>query len=140
MLCRGVPNSGKDGIVPLDGMVETDWLPFGFTMNWQFTRPGMVSFMKDEPFCFIMPVPHLAIEEITPEVKPLVADKPLHDEYWAWSRSRNEFLAKLAAGDPAVTKEAWQRFYIRGTRDPDGPVPETHRPKRRLSKPVEAAE
>ena len=30
---RGAPNTVKDGIVPLDGLVETDWLPFTFTMN-----------------------------------------------------------------------------------------------------------
>jgi hypothetical protein len=40
----------------------------------------------------------------------------------------------------ALAPGAWQRFYIRGTREPGGPVSETHRPKRRLSKPVEAVE
>jgi hypothetical protein len=33
--CRGAPNSHKDGIVALDGLIETDWLPFFFTMNWR---------------------------------------------------------------------------------------------------------
>ena len=42
--CRGAPNTVKHGIVPLDGLVETDWLPFPFTMNWRFTRPGTVRF------------------------------------------------------------------------------------------------
>jgi hypothetical protein len=39
---RGAPNDAKDGIHALDGMVETDWLPFPFTMNWRFTRPCTV--------------------------------------------------------------------------------------------------
>ena len=43
----------KDGIQPLTALVETDWLPFPFTMNWIFTRPGKVRFEKGEPFCFI---------------------------------------------------------------------------------------
>jgi hypothetical protein len=30
---RGSPNAFKDRIVPLEGVVETDWLPFPFTMN-----------------------------------------------------------------------------------------------------------
>jgi hypothetical protein len=41
-------NSPKDGIAPLTGVIETDWLPYPFTMNWQMTRPGSVRFDKDE--------------------------------------------------------------------------------------------
>src|SRR5262245_59488229 len=41
---RGIPNYAKDGIVALDGVIETDWLCFTFTMNWQCTRPGLVVF------------------------------------------------------------------------------------------------
>ena len=40
------PNHVKDGIQPLVGLVETDWLPFPFTMNWIFTRPGTRSASK----------------------------------------------------------------------------------------------
>ena len=36
---------------PLVGLIETDWLPFPFTMNWVFTRPGRVRLEKGEPFC-----------------------------------------------------------------------------------------
>ena len=43
---RGIPNQPKDGIAPLDGLVETDWLDFTFTMNWQFTRPGSITFKR----------------------------------------------------------------------------------------------
>ena len=34
----GSPNSPKDGIYPLTGVIETDWSPYTFTMNWRFTR------------------------------------------------------------------------------------------------------
>lgn len=139
ILCRGAPNTPKDGIAPLDGLIETDWLPFTFTMNWQFTRPGSVTFMKGEPFCFIMPMPHLALDEVTPVVKPLASDPALQAEYDAWNSSRNAFNAKLAAGEPETVKEAWQRFYLRGTREATASPPETHRHKRRLAKPVTEA-
>lgn len=135
-LVRGSPNRGKDGIVPLDGLVETDWLPFTFTMNWQFTRPGTVSFMEGEPFCFIMPVEHLGLDEVTPVIKPLAADPALRAEYDAWHASRTAFKAGLEAHDPATVKEAWQRFYLRGSMDPQGTAAPTHKPKRRLAKPV----
>ncbi|HMZ02762.1 MAG TPA: DUF6065 family protein, partial [Burkholderiaceae bacterium] len=34
MLVRGPTNCAKDGAAPLDGIVETDWAPYSFTMNW----------------------------------------------------------------------------------------------------------
>ena len=40
LMVSGSPNHVKDGIQPLVGLVETDWLPFPFTMNWIFTRPS----------------------------------------------------------------------------------------------------
>src|SRR5581483_8188124 len=36
----GPANRFKDGISPLSGVMETDWTPFTFTMNWKFTRPN----------------------------------------------------------------------------------------------------
>ena len=38
LMVSGPLNHLKDGIQPLSGVVETDWLPFTFTMNWKFTR------------------------------------------------------------------------------------------------------
>ena len=50
---RGSPNTAKRNLVRLEGLVETDWLDFPFTMNWRFTRPGTVQFERGEPFCFM---------------------------------------------------------------------------------------
>ena len=50
-------NEPKDGLQPLTGIIETDWAPFTFTMNWKFTRKlAPVAFEQDEPFCMIFPV------------------------------------------------------------------------------------
>lgn len=135
-ICRGAPNFLKDGIMALDGMVETDWLPFGFTMNWLFTRPGTVTFAKGDPFCFIMPLQHLALDTITPEILPLASNPELSAENQAWADSRSEFVAKLALNDSETVREKWQKFYLHGTRVKDGEVSSTHRPKLRLSKPT----
>jgi hypothetical protein len=35
----GLPNAPKFNTTPLEGFVETDWLPFTFTMNWKIQRP-----------------------------------------------------------------------------------------------------
>ena len=44
LVASGPWNRPKDGIAALTGVIETDWLPFPFTMNWQMTRPGTVRF------------------------------------------------------------------------------------------------
>ena len=69
MWAMGPPNHIKDGIQPLAGLVETDWLPFPFTMNWLFTRPGTVRFEKGEPFCFITLAQDKPLEEFEPVIR-----------------------------------------------------------------------
>jgi hypothetical protein len=56
LLVRGPANWPKDGACPLEGLVETDWSPATFTMNWKLTRPHFpVVFEEDEPICMIVP-------------------------------------------------------------------------------------
>ena len=91
----GPPNHLKDGIQPLVGVIETYWLPFPFTMNWRFTRPGMISFKKGEPFCFVLPMPHESFDAVQPIMKSISDDPELERQYKAWGESRNNFLNKL---------------------------------------------
>ena len=86
----------KDGAVALDGLVETDWLPFPFTMNWKFTRPGVIRFEADEPFCFISLAPHGVMDEVQPKVARLEDDPKLKLAYDTWSASRADFGKRLA--------------------------------------------
>ena len=84
MWAGGPPNHVKDGIQPLAGLVETDWLPFPFTMNWVFTRPGRVKFLKGEPFCFITLAQDRPLEQFELVQKSLTRDADLHGQYEAW--------------------------------------------------------
>ncbi len=131
----GPPNAPKDGIAPLTGLIETDWLPFSFTMNWKFTRPGAVEFKAGEAFCFITLAEHKALESVEPVIRSLDSDPALRDEYQAWSRSRTEFNAKLDVADPDALRQSWQRFYTRGESATGGAAPEGHATKRRLAEP-----
>ena len=134
----GSPNLVKDGIQPLVGVVETYWLPFPFTMNYRFTRPGMVSFKKGEPICFIMPIPHSALDAVQPIVKPISADPELERQYRAWGASRTKFLHRLNDRDEEAAKHGWQRDYFRG-RTPEGHLaPDSHVNRRRLKAPRKA--
>jgi hypothetical protein len=133
---RGVPNQPKDGIAPLDGLVETDWLDFTFTMNWQFTRPGSVTFEKDEPFCFITPISYHALDEVVPEILPIAENNDLAARYRAYSEARLSFNARLAKDDPEIVKQGWQKWYMRGERPSGGALHPLHLSKLRLAQPI----
>lgn len=130
----GPPNWPKDGIAPLTGLVETDWLPFPFTMNWQMTRPGEVIFRKGEPFAFITLLEHKRLEEIEPERKLMRTNAELVKEYEAWRDSRADFNTRLKGREENAVKERWQRHYMRGE-TPEGGKAESHQTKRRLKAP-----
>jgi hypothetical protein len=136
MWATGAPNHVKDGIQPLTGLVETDWLPFPFTMNWIFTRPGRIRFAKGEPFCFITLIQDKVLEEVEVVQKPLERDFELLGQYEAWRDRREDFNTRLRKQDPATVKEAWQRYYFKGEMPVDtGPAPKAHVNKRRLRAP-----
>jgi hypothetical protein len=136
---RGAPNLPKDGIAALDGIVETDWLSFTFTMNWMFTRPGEVRFEREEPFCFITPVGYQALEGVVPEIFPVEANPELKSAYEAYRTARLDFNKKLAAGDPETVKTGWQKWYMRG-QTPSGETGNSrHVSKLRLAEPRNAA-
>lgn len=134
---RGSPNRIKDGIHPLDGIVETSWLPFSFTMNWKFTRPGTVTFEKGEPFCFITMFPSVALEEVQPIIEPSSADPDFESEVKLWTSERTRFSAALQARQPEAVEQKWQRFYLRG-QSPSGKskAGAAHRVRRKLRAPI----
>jgi Family of unknown function (DUF6065) len=136
MWCSGAPNHVKDGIQALTGLTETDWLPYPFTMNWIFTRPGKVRFEKGEPFCFITLAQDKTLENVEVVLKPLDNDRELAARYTSWVHKRAAFNERLAANEPEAVKAAWQRYYFRGHEpDADGVVQVDHVNKRRLSTP-----
>jgi hypothetical protein len=129
-------NSPKDGIAPLTGIIETDWLPYPFTMNWQMTRPGTVRFDKDEPVCMVFPLPHGSLQEVAPEIVDLDSAPEVKRQALEWKERRDAFMRKLNAKDPKTLKDAWQRDYFLG-RMPDGSALTQHLSKLRLALPVD---
>lgn len=135
MWAMGCPNHVKDKIQPLNGLIETDWLPYPFTMNWKFTSPGRVTFSKGEPFCFVTMVRSKILEDITPKMHVIEDNPKLMDEYEQWKAARSSFNQSIAAGDPAALKEAWQRYYMRGLKPDGSKAPKGFTNKRRLKTP-----
>lgn len=138
LFATGPLNHPKDGIAPLTGVIETDWLPYPFTMNWQMTRRGTVRFERGEPLCMLFPVPAAALAEITPEIRDLADDPELQAQALAWKQRRDEFMQLFRARDPATLKDAWQRFYFLGKRPDGSEAPAAHVSKLRLADPVDA--
>ena len=137
LVATGPTNLPKDGIAPLTCVIETDWLPCPFTMNWQMTRPGRVRFQKCEPICLVYPVPTGAVADTTPEIRNLADDPELMAQALAWKDRRDEFMQRFNAGDQSARKAGWQRDYFLG-RKPDGSAPDAqHVNKLRLASPVD---
>jgi hypothetical protein len=113
---KGPANRAKDGIVPLEGLVESDWGPFAFTMNWRFTRPDQrVTFDRGEPFLCIVPFPRHYPQRFDPTIRSLSEDPGLKAEFLAWKASRTRFLAEMEEEGSEAREARWQKHYLQGT-------------------------
>jgi hypothetical protein len=106
---RGETNSQKDLIYPLDGIIETDWLPFYFTFNFRFLKPGTVTFKKGEPLFMFFPIIRNFIDNFEIFYKDINDNKELNEQFIDFNESRtirnkNSNKYKLGA----------QKFYLRG--------------------------
>jgi len=123
---KGPSNWVKDGIQPLEGIVESDWIASTFTMNWKITRQNeWVSFAKGDPFCMLVPVPRGLAESLVPKRAQLGTNPELQEQYRKWEEGRKGFLHGLTTRDPEAVKRGWQKDYFQG-RTPDGKEVETH--------------
>lgn len=130
--CKGPANEPRDGIAPLEGVIETDWSPFTFTMNWKFTRPGhAVRFRRGEPIATLLPLPRAYLGRFDPVIRPIARDAELQRDYDAWRQSRSTFNRELREPDSPAREQAWQRSYMLG-QDPRQRRFEEHETKLQL--------
>ncbi len=121
LIVTGPFNQPKDAIQPLTGVVETDWSPFAFTMNWKFTRRRTtILFARDEPYCMIFPVKRELMEATEPVIVPLADDPEVRKAYTEWSESRLRFNEELKIPGSEARKRKWQKDYFRGSASVDG--------------------
>lgn len=133
LFITGPLNRPKDAIAPLSGVVETDWSPYTFTMNWQFTRPHQrIWFEADEPFCHLFPLVRGQLEEVSPSIRKLSEDPQLEREYKSWMESRDSFNTSLPDPESQAARDKWQKSYFRGLRPSGEPAPDGHRSRLRL--------
>ncbi len=112
---KGPANRPKDGISALEGIIETDWAPFTFTMNWQFTRKRQkVIFEKDEPIATVLPYPRHYVRKFDATQKNLNENAKLYQQYVDWREQRMKFNEELQQSGSEAAKQGWQRTYMKG--------------------------
>lgn len=139
LLTTGPFNDAKPGIAPLTGVMETDWSPYEFSVNWRFTEPNRwVRFECGEPYCMVFPVRREEITQIRPRIMPISADPWIADQRRRWSQSRDQFRADVMAGRVgSKPSDTWQQTYYRGLdMDDKKPIADKHQSKLRLHAPI----
>ncbi len=132
LLARGPANCPKDGIAPLEGVVETDWAVATFTMNWQLTRPDhVVEFAQGEPICMIVPQRRGELEEFRPQFQDIRVEPELEYHHRQWAESRYQFKIRLNMMWQHRIRGLWQKHYFHGT-SPTGVQAPAHQLKLKL--------
>ena len=112
---KGPPNLPKDGVIPLEGVVETDFSTATFTMNYLFTRKNhKVIFEAGESYCRIFPIPRMMTEVFEPEIRELEENPELLKLHTQWREERDKFNKGLAVRGSEYEKKGWQKDYFQG--------------------------
>ena len=128
----GPANHMKPYIQALNAVVETDWSPYTFTMNWKFTVPGkVVTFEENEPIATIFPIKRGVLETFEPLKTRPDADPELWKEFCEWRESRTNFNKDLKNKESEAVAQKWQKAYFVG---PEEKIVPPHRTKIRLPK------
>ena len=86
---KGPTNRWKPNCVPLEGVIETWWLNYTFTLNWKLVQPGTVVFRQGESLGQLVPVPHLTFEDATATEAPIGLFEPkAAEELLQWQEKR----------------------------------------------------
>src|ERR1051325_1277381 len=116
LMVQGPINRPKVAIAALSGVIETDWSPYGFTMNWLFTRPvTSIRFEKGEPYCHVFPIRRGELDAVDPDMRRLSENHDLERQHESWIASRSRFNADLKRPGSDAQHRQWQKDYYRGT-------------------------
>ena len=133
LFATGPINRPKDGIAALSGIIETDWSPYTFTMNWKFTRPNQrVHFEVDEPFCHLFPVARGRLENLHPAIRSL-SDNPELEREHKFGRKAAILSTPVWPIRPRKPHRNNGKRHISEAYAPSGaPAPDGHRSRLRL--------
>jgi hypothetical protein len=105
LYAKGPSNRWKPNCAPLEGVIETWWLNYTFTLNWKLIEPGEVRFARGESLGQLVPVPHSTFLGASAVESPINAVEPeAGAELLRWLEERR----RIASG-PVPT----HRLYLR---------------------------
>jgi hypothetical protein len=123
LITKGPANMPKHGIQSLEGVIETDWLPYPFTMNWKMTAKNTrVRFERGEPIAQIVPFPADLLSTVEPEVRQLESNPELMEKFEDYRKKRSVFNKKFE-----YEGEKRQKYYVRGEDSLGNKYSEYHR-------------
>jgi hypothetical protein len=115
LLICGPVNYFKPNLHPLTAMIESDWIPMSFTMNWKMTWPNeTVRFDLGEPIFQAIPLASnicADLEGATVNYCRLEDNPEIHASYKEWQKARDEFHKQQSRGE---VREGWQKHYFHG--------------------------
>ncbi len=76
LYAKGPGNRWKPNCTPLEGVIETWWLNYTFTLNWKVVEPGTVAFARGESLAQLFPVPHGTFQGSSAVEVPILASEP----------------------------------------------------------------
>jgi hypothetical protein len=95
LYAKGPSNRWKPNCVPLEGVIETWWLSYTFTLNWKVVAPGVVAFARGESLAQLVPVPHATFEEAVASESPINLVEPeAAAELLRWRDERRKIAAE----------------------------------------------
>jgi hypothetical protein len=96
---KGPSNRWKSNCVPLEGVVESWWLNYTFTLNWKIVEPGTVVFAKGESLAQLFPVAHGTFAQSRAIEAPIgLIDPAAAAELLRWREERR----RIAESSPNV--------------------------------------
>lgn len=125
---RGPVNSPKENVSPLEGIIETDWAPYTFTMNWKMMKRNTeVFFRKGEPVCTLVPFPLALPEAVEPVLAEIDENERLKYDFYQFTSRRSGNIDTLKRTGESV----FSMDYMKG-QQPDGSAVPEHRKAFRL--------
>jgi hypothetical protein len=92
---KGPSNRWKANCAPLEGVIETWWLNYTFTLNWKIIEPGTVTFAKGESLGQLVPVPHGTFQNSTAIDVPIGLEEPkAAAELLEWLERRQQLVGQ----------------------------------------------
>jgi hypothetical protein len=94
---KGPSNRWKPNCAPLEGVIETWWLNYTFTVNWKLVEPGTVVFAQGESLGQLVPVPHATFRESSALEAPIGLLEPgAAEELLEWLERRRQLIGQKA--------------------------------------------